>query len=85
MLCKVSADTSGVPKKQMTSSQGTYYSQDFSVKLLFGLTELKAQLCWMENVCTLHCFIHILQILTSYFIGYSEKASALAIKPAWEC
>jgi hypothetical protein len=27
-----------------------YYHQNFSVVLLFGLTELKAQISWMEDV-----------------------------------
>jgi hypothetical protein len=31
-------------------SGGCYYRQDFDVILLFGLTELKAQISWMEKV-----------------------------------
>jgi hypothetical protein len=27
-----------------------YWQQDFSIILLFGLTELKAQISWMEDV-----------------------------------
>lgn len=30
---------------------GTYYSILFYVVLLFGLTELKAQISWIDNVC----------------------------------
>lgn len=36
----------------MTSPQGkTYYRVEFKVILLFGLTELKAQISWLEDVC----------------------------------
>ncbi|KIM58504.1 hypothetical protein SCLCIDRAFT_128105 [Scleroderma citrinum Foug A] len=53
--CRILADTSAaaaalLPKK---SPEGkTYYHIDFDVILLFGLTELKAQISWLENVCT---------------------------------
>jgi len=53
--CQIFADTSVaaaalLPKK---SPEGkTYYCIDFDVILLFGLTELKAQISWLENVRT---------------------------------
>lgn len=53
--CQILADTSIaaaalLPKK---SPEGeTYYRIDYNVILLFGLTELKAQISWLENVCT---------------------------------
>ena len=31
-------------------SGATYYTLNFDVILLFGLTELKAQIAWIENV-----------------------------------
>ena len=31
-----------------------YYRQEFGIVLLLGLTELKAQICWEENVSG-HC------------------------------
>jgi hypothetical protein len=53
VLCIVTADTSRIPST-MTQLVGVggnlYYEQHFTVVLLFGLTELKAQLRWMENV-----------------------------------
>ncbi|KAH9933537.1 hypothetical protein B0H21DRAFT_83076 [Amylocystis lapponica] len=49
-LCHVSADSSGVPINTCKGPKGTYYTQNFDVVLSFGLTELKAQLCWIENV-----------------------------------
>jgi len=50
-LCTIKADISHLPKTpKINPSGGTYYRIDYSVILLFGLTELKAQLCWNENV-----------------------------------
>lgn len=34
------------------SNGRVYYKADFDIILLFGLTELKAQLCWRERVGT---------------------------------
>jgi hypothetical protein len=62
-LCAVQADTSllsasleprwtrleeviGLPRSQ-------YYRMEFDIILSFGLTELKAQVCWEENVSML--------------------------------
>ena len=35
-------------------AQGKFYRLDYDLVLLFGLTELKAQLAWMEKVL---CFV----------------------------
>ena len=52
VACTVEADTSGVLKERLRNPQGGFYfSQDFDVVLLFGLTEMKAYVSWMENVC----------------------------------
>ncbi|KIM71905.1 hypothetical protein PILCRDRAFT_93667 [Piloderma croceum F 1598] len=51
-LCTVEADTSQlINATRPHRGQGgvLFYEQIFSVVLLFGLTELKAQLCWMED------------------------------------
>ena len=34
--------------------QGVFYSIDCDIILLFGMTELKAQVAWQENVSSLH-------------------------------
>lgn len=50
--CTVDADTSKAAKKlsQQTALSGDkFYRIDYEVVLLFGLTELKAQISWMEN------------------------------------
>lgn len=47
VLCTVGADTSMVPQKKKRDVYGRrYYEIEFSVVLLFGLTELKAQLVY---------------------------------------
>ncbi|KAG1792831.1 uncharacterized protein HD556DRAFT_1432493 [Suillus plorans] len=52
-LCNVHADTSKVartisPRRGYAGLQ--FYRQEFSIILMFGLTELQAQLCWKEDV-----------------------------------
>jgi hypothetical protein len=52
-LCNVHADTSKVastisPRRGYAGLQ--FYRQQFSIVLMFGLTELQAQLCWKEDV-----------------------------------
>ena len=48
-LCTVTADTSRVPKPKIKNPRGTHFEVCFEVVLLFGLTELKAQLVWEEG------------------------------------
>jgi len=54
---------SNLPKIPQISPFGeTYYKQEVSVVLLFGLTELQAQLLWIENVSISHSlFQHSIQ------------------------
>lgn len=51
-LCTVHADTSKV-SKTLSPRRGfaglQFYRQQFSIVLMFGLTELQAQISWMEN------------------------------------
>lgn len=52
VYCSVTADTSIVAKSLIPqrSSDGTYFYQlSFDVVILFGMTELKAQLAWIED------------------------------------
>ena len=53
-LCSVRADTSklagSMQPHHLPDGGGTYYSILFYVVLLFGLTELKAQISWIDNV-----------------------------------
>ena len=57
-LCTIHADTSKATKAlpaRRSSTGDTYYSIQFKVVLLFGLTELKAQLSWLEGVRAIYC------------------------------
>jgi hypothetical protein len=52
-MCHVIADTSTIARSlrpQQAPGGGDYYSLDFDVILLFGLTELKAQISWSDIV-----------------------------------
>jgi len=52
-LCTVTADTCQTAKilKPLRGVDGKqYYRFNYDVVLLFGLTELKAQISWMEDV-----------------------------------
>ncbi|KAH9917533.1 uncharacterized protein B0H18DRAFT_1214541 [Fomitopsis serialis] len=48
-LCHIRADIPPTCWKSKTGKLGDYFSACCDVILLFGLTELKAQLCWVEN------------------------------------
>lgn len=52
LLCFVRGDLSRVPKLPRASSfsREKYYAATFDVVLSLGLTEIKAHVCWMENV-----------------------------------
>jgi len=45
----VTADTSRLPKPKIKNPRGSHHEVHFEVALLFGLTELKAQLVWEED------------------------------------
>ena len=50
-LCTITADASRIPKATQRGARGDYCRHDYTVVLSFGLTELKAHLTWMEQVC----------------------------------
>ena len=53
-VCTVEVDLSHLTRKtediKKRGPKGKYYQIDYEVALLFGLTELKAQLIWKEKV-----------------------------------
>ena len=52
-MCSVIADTSKIARSlrtQQALGRSDYYRLDFDVILLFGLTELKAQISWDDGV-----------------------------------
>jgi len=50
-LCTIEADLSRVPliPRPKASGQGNFYRVDYDIVLLFGMTELNAQIAWKEN------------------------------------
>lgn len=58
-LCHVEADTSalsaGLNAQPRRKNRQAYYKMEYDIILSFGLTELKAQICWKERVgCVLY-------------------------------
>ena len=52
-LCDVTANTSKITRTllpQTAPDGGVYYEMEYDVILLFGLTELKAQISWVHQV-----------------------------------
>jgi hypothetical protein len=49
-VCTVKADLSKVPTSACHGSSGVYYELTADIIMLFGATELKAQIAWMEDV-----------------------------------
>lgn len=58
-LCHIEADTSALSARLKAQprrrNRQPYYEMEYDIVLSFGLTELKAQFCWKENVgCVLY-------------------------------
>ena len=51
-LCTIRADLSRIPMipQRKVTGGGIFYRVDYDLVLLFGMTELKAQVAWRENV-----------------------------------
>jgi hypothetical protein len=59
----------------VNASTSTYYKVDYELIMLFGGTELKAQLAWKENVS----FVSFLSLdveLTTDFKGVEKRSAA---------
>lgn len=77
-LCTVKADMSqlaSVLKPQHGRGGAIYYQHYFDIVLLFGLTELKAQISWTEHVRDLSAFV--LQHPLIYFTTGPRKAASI--------
>ena len=61
-LCTIEVDLSRVPlvPQAKATGKGSFYRLNYEIILLFGMTELKAQIAWKENVSGLHILlVHI--------------------------
>jgi hypothetical protein len=66
-LCRVKADISGAPYTSTLAGGRTGYRRDYNIILLVGLTELKAQIRWIDAetvraYLVLHTAIHLIQL-----------------------
>ena len=54
-LCTIEADLSRAPilARPKATGKGSFYLVKYDVILLFGMTELQAQVAWKENVSCL--------------------------------
>jgi len=49
-LCRIKADISSAPyRSKLVGIGGTAYDRDYEIILLVGLTELKAQVSWIDS------------------------------------
>ena len=64
MLCTIEADLSRAPilTSTKTTGDGIFYYVHFEVILLFGMTELQAQVAWTENVSGSHMLLNSIDI-----------------------
>lgn len=49
-LCTIAFDLSHLPMSERSNKFGLYYRVEYEIVLQFGLTELKAQIAWKEDV-----------------------------------
>ena len=98
-LCTVKADMSqlaSVLKPQRGRGGAIYYQHYFDIVLLFGLTELKAQISWTEHVrdlclCTStspDLFYHRAKKSGEYHLSISPSSTQLTlvipgVRPKW--
>ena len=79
MLCTIEADHSRVPSlpRRKVTGKGSYYKVKFDIVLLFGMTELKAQMAWKENVSGFICYSiqQIWDLFYSWFLGSRKTVS----------
>ena len=55
-LCTIEADLSRIPTlpRPKATGKGSFYRVDYEIIILFGMTELKAQIAWKEKVSGLY-------------------------------
>ena len=73
-LCCVEAELSAIPyRAKRTKSKSTYYERKADVILLVGLTELKAQIGWIDSKTVRAYFILCMPSLPSFMCGPQRK------------
>ena len=77
-ICTIEVDLSHItltPRYKGKGERGQYFRLDYDLVLLFGLTELKAQVAWREGVRVLHLFYSPCLMLTFGFVTLYCRAS----------
>ena len=78
-LCTISANTSAACKNLVVKhNQGKpYYELSYDVIIMFGCTEMRAQIEWTEKVCITNCILIFSNPrLTLLNAGYEETESS---------
>jgi hypothetical protein len=52
------------------TGKGSFYGVDIDIILLFGMTELQAQLAWTENVSRVHSLFDLTDIGLILLFGF---------------
>jgi len=78
-LCTIEVDLSHLKPspKAVNASSSTYYKVDYELIMLFGGTELKAQLAWKENVSfAFPFFLGMTKLINGFFKGVEKRSAA---------
>jgi hypothetical protein len=62
------------------TGKGSLFHVDYDIILLFGTTELKAQVAWMENVSGLHMLFNTTDFGLILRVVYREKRNGKFLK-----
>jgi len=76
-ICTIEVDLSHItltPRYKGRGERGQYYRLDYDLVLLFGLTELKAQVAWREGVRILRFLYSPCLMLTFGFVFLCGRA-----------
>ena len=79
-LCTTEVDLSHLPLSRQSkhSGKGTFYCLEYTIVLLFSMTELEAMIAWKENVSPLLVLFHI-SLFTKCCQGVEQWSAAKII------
>ena len=84
-LCTIEADLSRVPilPQPKFTGKGSFYRVRYDIILLFGMTELKAQIAWTEKVSGLssyHISFNLIDFGFILCVVFREKKNGKLLK-----
>ena len=68
-----------IPRPKATG-KGSFYRVDYEIVLLFGMTELKAQIAWKETVSGLHMLFNPTDIGLILRVVFRERRNGKFLK-----